>query len=308
MGKYNIGLGKGLSALFAENQESEQLSFDTPTEKVGVPVDSRITFLKISDVYPNPNQPRKKFDGSALNDLAESIKKHGVIQPIVVSQTDTGYMIIAGERRYRASKLAGLETVPTIIRNYGDRQIKEIALIENLQREDLNPIEAANAMKLLMDEFRLTQEELAERIGKSRSVVANTVRLLNLSPTVREYVMENKLTAGHGRALVTLPQQEQELLAAKIITKSMSVREVEKAVKDYFNPPQEKPQKVRRELSVELKDLIERMQRSFGTKVSAIGNDRKGRIYIDYYTRDDLDRLCDILDCVEKHKTLVDEY
>ena len=307
MGKQNIGLGKGFSALFTETEDtSGQLSFDIPVEKVEIPTDSRITILNISDVYPNPNQPRKKFDGSALNDLADSIKKHGVIQPIVVSKTDVGYMIIAGERRYRASKIAGLETIPTIIRNYEDRQIKEIALIENLQREDLNPIEAATAMKLLMDEFKLTQEELAERIGKSRSVVANTIRLLNLSPTVKEYVMDNKLTAGHGRALVTLPQAEQDLLAAKIITKSMSVREVEKAVKDFFNPPEEKPQRIPRELSVELKDLISRMQRSFGTKVSAIGNDRKGRIYIDYYTRDDLDRLCEILDCVEKHKTIVE--
>lgn len=307
MGKQNIGLGKGFSALFTETEDtSGQLSFDIPVEKVEIPTDSRITILNISDVYPNPNQPRKKFDGSALNDLADSIKKHGVIQPIVVSKTDAGYMIIAGERRYRASKIAGLETIPTIIRNYEDRQIKEIALIENLQREDLNPIEAATAMKLLMDEFKLTQEELAERIGKSRSVVANTIRLLNLSPTVKEYVMDNKLTAGHGRALVTLPQAEQDLLAAKIITKSMSVREVEKAVKDFFNPPEEKPQRIPRELSVELKDLISRMQRSFGTKVSAIGNDRKGRIYIDYYTRDDLDRLCEILDCVEKHKTIVE--
>lgn len=307
MGKQNIGLGKGFSALFTETEDtSGQLSFDIPVAKVEIPTDSRITILNISDVYPNPNQPRKKFDGSALNDLADSIKKHGVIQPIVVSKTDAGYMIIAGERRYRASKIAGLETIPTIIRNYEDRQIKEIALIENLQREDLNPIEAATAMKLLMDEFRLTQEELAERIGKSRSVVANTIRLLNLSPTVKEYVMDNKLTAGHGRALVTLPQAEQDLLAAKIITKSMSVREVEKAVKDFFNPPEEKPQRIPRELSVELKDLISRMQRSFGTKVSAIGNDRKGRIYIDYYTRDDLDRLCEILDCVEKHKTIVE--
>ena len=269
------------------------------SEEVDSATETSITFLSLDKIYPNPNQPRKKFDQIALNDLADSIKKHGVIQPIVVCKTSVGYMIIAGERRYRASKLAGLESVPTIIRNYTDRQIKEIALIENLQREDLNPIEAATAMKLLMNEFKLTQEELAERIGKSRSVVANTLRLLTLTPTVKEYLMNNQLSAGHGRALVTLPKAEQELLAAKIITDNLSVREVEKAVKNYFNPPKPKQLVIKREISLELKNLIERMQRALCTKVTAIGNDNKGRIYIDYYTRDDLDRLSELLDGIE---------
>ena len=284
---------------FFGKEETEQILPSVQPETVDSATETSITFLSIDKIYPNPHQPRKKFDQLALNDLADSIKKHGVIQPIVVCKTGTGYMIIAGERRYRASKLAGLETVPTIIRNYSDRQIKEIALIENLQREDLNPIEAATAMKLLMNEFKLTQEDLAERIGKSRSVVANTLRLLSLSPTVKEYIINNQLSAGHGRALVTLPKAEQELLAAKIITNNMSVREVEKAVKNHFNPPKPKQLAIKREISVELKNLIERMQRTLCTKVTAIGNDNKGRIYIDYYTRDDLDRLSELLDGIE---------
>lgn len=302
MGKVNKGLGKGLSALFAETEQDYGELFSTDKavserakESLGV------TELNIEDVYPNPHQPRKNFDQTALLELSDSIQKHGVIQPIVVCKTDSRYMIIAGERRYRATKLAGITTIPAIIKEYTERQIKEIALIENLQREDLNPIEAANAMKQLMDEFRLTQEELAERIGKSRSSIANTLRLLSLSPQVIDLIIGGKISAGHARALITLPQAEQEILATKIVTQSMSVREVEKAVKEFFNPPEEKPQKPKAQLSVELKDMITRMQRNFGTKVSAIGNDRKGRIYIDYYTRDDLDRLSDLLDILEKN-------
>ena len=153
-----------------------------------------------------------------------------------------------------------------------------------------------------MEEFKLTQEELADRIGKSRSAIANTLRLLSLSPEVIDLISQNKLSAGHARALITLPQAEQEIIAKKVILEGLSVRDVEKAVRDYFNPPEEKPKKPKMELSIELKEMIVRMQRGFGTKVSAIGNDRKGRIYIDYYTRDDLDRLCEILDLIEKNK------
>ena len=298
--KVNKGLGKGLSALFAETEEDYGNVFgtgaptDAPAPKEGV------TELNIEDVYPNPDQPRKAFDQTALYELADSITKHGVIMPIVVNQEGNRYMIIAGERRYRASKIAGKTTIPAVIKSYNQREIKEISLIENLQREDLNPIEAANAMRQLMDEFNLTQEELAERIGKSRSAIANTLRLLTLSPEVVQLISDNKLSAGHARALITLPQAEQEIIANKVVSEGLSVRDVERAVKDYFNPPEDKPKRKQGEMSVELKDMVYRMQRSFGTKVSAIGNDRKGRIYIDYYTRDDLDRICDILDILEK--------
>ncbi|MBE5742332.1 MAG: ParB/RepB/Spo0J family partition protein [Clostridiales bacterium] len=258
-----------------------------------------VTEIDVDLVYPNPNQPRKIFDEEALNDLSASIKKHGIIQPIVVNKTDKGYMIIAGERRYRASIKAELKTIPVIIKNYTDRQVKEVSIIENLQREDLNPIEAANAMKKLMDDFSLTQEELAERLGKSRSSIANTLRLLTLNAEVIELVSQNKLSQGHARALITLPKPMQKILAYKSIKEGYSVREVEKKVREYLAPPKKKtPQKTN--VSLELRDLISRMQRVFGTKVSAIGNDSKGRFYIDYYTKDDLDRLFEIVELLEK--------
>ena len=261
----------------------------------------KVVELNLSDVYPNPNQPRKTFDKSALQELAESIKTHGIIQPIVVSKTGNRYMIIAGERRYRASKLADMKTILAIVKDYDDRKIKEIAIIENLQRENLNPIEAGNAMKKLMEEYSLTQEELAERLGKSRSSVTNTLRLLTLSAPVIKLVEEGKLSQGHARALVTLPKREQEKLALKSVEKGLSVREVEKAVKKILDPDNQKPQKVKPSHSVELKNMIERMQRVFGTKISAIGNDNKGRIYVDYFTRDDLDRISELLDVLEKN-------
>ena len=292
--KVNKGLGKGLSALFAETEEDygEILVSQKDGKKI-----AGVTELNIDDVYPNPDQPRKVFDETALNELADSIKKHGVIMPIVVVKKGLRYMIIAGERRYRASKIANKATIPAVIKEYSEREIKEISLIENLQREDLNPIEAANAMKQLMDEFSLTQEELSDRIGKSRSAIANTLRLLTLSDAVVSYISDNKLSAGHARAMVTLPKEEQEKLAKKAVENGLSVRDVEKAVKEYFNPTEKKRPK--KNLSIELKDMVERMQRAYGTKVSAIGNDTKGRIYIDYYTRDDLDRLCEILEIIE---------
>ena len=292
--KVNKGLGKGLSALFAETEEDygEILVSQKDGKKI-----AGVTELNIDDVYPNPDQPRKVFDETALNELADSIKKHGVIMPIVVVKKGLRYMIIAGERRYRASKIANKATIPAVIKEYSEREIKEISLIENLQREDLNPIEAANAMKQLMDEFSLTQEELSDRIGKSRSAIANTLRLLTLSDAVVCYISDNRLSAGHARAMVTLPKEEQEKLAKKAVENGLSVRDVEKAVKEYFNPTEKKRPK--KNLSIELKDMVERMQRAYGTKVSAIGNDTKGRIYIDYYTRDDLDRLCEILELIE---------
>lgn len=255
--------------------------------------------LPIEDVFADPDQPRKAFDRDALADLADSIRKHGVIMPIVVSRVGNRYMIIAGERRYRASRLAGRKTIPAVVKKYSEREIREVSLIENLQREDLNPIEAANAMKKLMDEYSLTQEELSARIGKSRSTVANTLRLLTLSPVVIDYVGSGKLSAGHARALVSLPRPAQEKLARRIVAEGMSVRDVEKAVKRLLSPDSEKKKK-KPSFSVELKDMIDRMQRVFGTKVTAVGNDNKGRIYMDYFTRDDLDRIVELLEILEK--------
>lgn len=295
------GLGKGLSALFSETEEDygRSLLFDETPQESG----QGVTEIAVSSIFANPNQPRKVFDETALNELAASISKHGVIMPIIVNKSGDRYMIIAGERRFRASKIAGLEKVPVIVKNYNERQIKEISLIENLQREDLNPIEAANAMRSLMNDYGLTQEDLADRIGKSRPAIANTLRLLSLASEVMNMVAEGKLSAGHARALVSVPHVDQVKIAETAIKEGLSVREVEKRVKDYFDPPEVKAKKkAKMELSAELKELIGQMQRTFGTKVNAIGNDKKGRIYIDYYTRDDLDRLAEIVEYVEKNK------
>lgn len=292
------GLGRGLSAIFSETEEDygKNLLFDA-----GENDNRTVSEVDITSVFANPNQPRKVFDETALNELASSISKHGVIMPIIVNKSGNKYMIIAGERRFRASRIAGLKTVPVIVKNYTERQIKEISLIENLQREDLNPIESATAMRSLMDDYGLTQEELADRIGKSRPAIANTLRLLTLSPEVIKYVATGDLSAGHARALITMPTPDQQKLAKEVIKTGMSVRDVENKVKDFFTPPEEKEKKKRPEQSADLKEFINRMQRVLGTKVNAIGNDNKGRIYIDYYMRDDLDRISDIIDYVEKN-------
>ncbi len=306
--KGNRGLGRGLSALFSDTESAYEnatmASFDREVvDKYPEDIKGLIE-VDIDLVRANPNQPRKHFDEDALKELSDSIKKHGLIMPIVVNNMENGkYMIIAGERRYRAAKMAGKQKIPVVVRSYTDREIKEISLIENLQREDLNPIEAANAMKQLMDEYKLTQEELAERIGKSRPAVTNTLRLLSLSPEVISLVSSGKLSAGHARALVTLPEDAQLKLATDAIKDGLSVRDIERSVRDYFATPEEieeKNNKKKMQVSIELKDMIERMKHTFKTKVSLIGNDRKGRIYIDYYNTDDLERISEIIEMVEK--------
>ena len=294
------GLGRGLDALFGiyDNGESyENITKDKEDKKVQ---NSGVVEIDINKIKPNPNQPRKNFDPEALNELASSIRTHGIVQPIVVNDLKDGnYLIIAGERRWRAARLCGLTTVPAVIKNYTEKQVKEISIIENLQREDLNPIEAAKAIKELMDEYGLTQETVSERIGKSRSNIANTLRLLSLYPDVIKLVEEGKISAGHARCLVVVEDCNQQLkLAETVISKNLSVRDLEKAVKNVINPP--KKIVASPEQSLELKELINQMQKTFATKVSAIGNDNKGRIYIDYYTRDDLDRIAELLELLNK--------
>ena len=291
----NKGLGRGLEALFGAFDEQNDYENITKAKR-----DNGVTEVEIGKVRPNPNQPRKNFDTEALNELASSIKTHGIIQPIVVNNEGNGnYLIIAGERRWRAANLCGLKTVPVIIKNYTDKQVKEISIIENLQREDLNPIEAARAIKELMDEYGLTQETVSERIGKSRSNIANTLRLLSLYPDVIKMVEEGKLSSGHARCLVVIEDQNDQIKMAQVaVNKKWSVRDLEKAVKNYTHPTKKVVVKV--EQSIELKDLINNMQKTFATKVSAIGNDNKGRIYIDYYSRDDLDRIAELLELLNK--------
>ena len=298
------GLGKGLEALFSvydeENEKEENINNIT-SNNVKRDNDG-VLEIPIDEVHPNPNQPRKNFDQTALEELAQSIKNHGVIQPLVVNKEDNGYMIIAGERRWRASKIAGLEFVPCIVKNYTEKQIKEIALIENLQREDLNPVEAAKAIKQLMDEYNFTQEIVADRIGKSRPNVTNLLRLLSLYPDVLKLVENGRLSAGHARCLVVVSDYTTQLKFANMACDNkMSVRDLEKTVKNYLNPKKLSNQKS--EQSVELKELVNEMQRVFSTKVSVIGNDKKGRIYIDYYSRDDLDRIAELIE-LAKTKTL----
>lgn len=294
------GLGRGLSALLSDSEQEYDFSF-REEEKIEEPVSSDATKeISVSLIDPNVNQPRKRFDEVAMSELANSIRIHGVISPIILVKQPAGrYMIIAGERRWRAAKRAGLLTIPAIVRDYTPQQVKEISLIENLQREDLNPIETAVAIKQLMDEYSYTQEQVADRIGKSRPAVANTLRLLSLTKPVMDMVASGKLSPGHARCLVVVLDAADQLRLANMgADNRVTVRDFEKMVKNYLNPKTVKP---KQEQSLELKDMVTRMQRSFATKVSALGNDRKGRIYIDYYNRDDLDRICDILDIVEKY-------
>ncbi len=294
----NKGLGRGLEALFGVYDEQNSYNNITKQDRSEVGV----TEVDISKIKPNPNQPRKNFDEEALNDLAASIKVHGIIQPIVVNkERDGSYLIIAGERRWRAANKCGLAKVPVIIKNYTEKQVKEISIIENLQREDLNPIEAARAIKELMEEYGLTQEVVSERIGKSRSNIANTLRLLTLYPDVIKMVEDGDLSAGHARCLVVIEDKNDQIKIAQAAkSKKWSVRELEKAVKHYTDPKVKV--KVKQEQSIELKDLINQMQKTFATKVSAIGNDNKGRIYIDYYSRDDLDRIAELLELLNKRE------
>lgn len=297
MAKESKGLGKGLAALFGETEEAylhAQSGEGASTE------------IELERIYPNPDQPRKAFDETAMKDLANSIREHGVIMPLVVNRDDDGkFMIIAGERRYRAAIMAGLTSVPVIIKELDEREVQEISLIENLQREDLNPIEAAYGMKKLMDEYDLTQEALAERLGKSRPAIANTLRLLSLAEKVISLVREGKLSAGHARTLVPVAKDEQGEIAEECLKNGWSVRELERAVKAKLNPPEvlaKEKEKKNAATSAELKYMVERLREAFKTKVSLIGTDKKGRIYIDYYTRDDLDRICELLEIIENQK------
>ncbi len=287
------GLGRGLDALFLDTEAA----YENAHSEQGV------TEVDITNVFPNPDQPRKNFDENALSELARSIKEHGVIMPLVVVRSDGGkYMIVAGERRYRAAIRAGLSAVPVIVKELDEKEVQEISLIENLQREDLNPIEAAYGMKRLMEEFSMTQEGLSEKLGKSRPAIANTLRLLTLSDAVIALVRDGKLSSGHARTLVTVPADEQEEIALTCVKEGWSVREMERAVKAMLNPPEvlaKDKEKKNALASAELKHLVERLRGAFGTKVSLIGTDKKGRIYIDYYTRDDLQRLSEILDLLD---------
>ena len=289
------GLGKGLGALLSQyDREIEpEKKQEAQTENI-TKIGGAQTELELSKIYPNPNQPRKNFDQKALKELADSIKVHGLIQPIIVNESGDKYMIIAGERRWRACQMAGLTAVPVIIKHYTEKQVSEIAIIENLQREDLNPVEVARGIKKLMEEYQLTQEKVAERLGKSRSEIANYNRILGLDNEVLELVENGKVSFGHAKCLAGLDDREQQIYLAKQVAKSKyTVRELEREISKLGNKPAKKSTQYI--LSTEIKDLINLMQRKLGTKLNIIGNNKKGRIYIDYYDQDDLDRLYDLL-------------
>lgn len=284
----NKGLGRGLDSLFSAFDDNK------PTKQEDQATSEKPQALSISLIDRNENQPRKVFNEDLLNELAQSIKAHGVIQPIIVVKKNNRYMIVSGERRFRASKMAGLKEIPAIVRQYTDSEIAEIALIENLQREDLNPIESAKAIKELIENFNLTQEDVSDRIGKSRSAVANTLRLLSLEPEVIQFIESGKLSAGHGKILVSINDRESQLRIAQMaVDGKISVRELEKYLQVMAN--RQPKQKKIASPSIELIDFSKDLQQRLATKVEIKGTEKKGKIVIDYYSKDDLDRLYTLL-------------
>ena len=253
--------------------------------------------MKLSLVEPNREQPRKKFDEDSIIELSESIKQHGVITPLLVLQKDNYYEIIAGERRWRAAKLAGLKEVPVIIKDLTDQEVVEISLIENIQRENLNPIEEAMAYKKLLNEYNLKQDEIAERVGKSRTAVTNAIRLLKLSDEVQQMIIDEMISTGHARALLTIENKEfQYQLAQKIFDEKLSVREVEKLIKDIKNPKKEKPKTTINEQQFIYDDLQNKMNQILGTKVNIKQkNANKGKIEIEYYSSEGLEHIFDLI-------------
>ena len=292
--KVKRGLGKGLDAMIPipDSGSSENSASNRTDDK------SAETIVRITQIEPNREQPRKNFDEDALQELADSIKQFGLLQPILVQDRKTYYEIIAGERRWRAAKLAGLKEVPVIIRDYTEQEIVEISLIENIQREDLNPIEEAQAYKRLLTEFNLKQDEVAERVSKSRTAVTNSMRLLKLCDEVQQMIIDDMLSTGHARALISIEDPEQQYtIAQKVFDEKLSVRDVEKLVKNL-----NKPEKIKKEaaedsgLDVIYQDVAEKLKQSLGTKVeiSSKGNGT-GKIEIEFYNHDDLDRIIDLL-------------
>lgn len=283
------GLGKGLDSLIPASGNSENKE-----------VKQAETMVKIAKVEPNRDQPRKNFDEDALQELADSIKQFGLLQPILVQDRKEYYEIIAGERRWRAAKLAGLREIPVIVRNYTDQEIVEISLIENIQREDLNPIEEALAYRRLLEEFHLKQDEVAERVSKSRTAVTNSMRLLKLCDNVQQMIIDDMLSTGHARALIPIEDEEMQLqLAQRIFDEKLSVREVEKIVKGILKPETEKPKKEETPQSIQYiyqnieNQLKEKLSRK--VEITSKGKNGTGKIEIEFYSNEDLDHLIESL-------------
>ena len=288
------GLGKGLDSMIPEKKTKAELKESN---------DKSLIEVKISEIDPNMGQPRKNFDEDELLELAESIKIHGVIQPIILTNRGKRYEIIAGERRFRAAKLAGLVKIPAIIREYTDREIMEVSLIENIQRQDLNPIEEAEAFKNLIDEYKMRQDDLAERVSKSRSAITNALRLLKLDEKVKSMLAEGLISAGHARALLAVEDKnKQQQLAVKIFDEKLSVRETEKLVKRTIEGKEPKKEEQSSE-KLAYKKLEDSLKSIIGSKVSIKSRQGgKGRIEIDYYSVEELDRIAELLSAIKIYK------
>ena len=298
------GLGRGLDSLIStsykeEDTKTKEVSTKTP-KKVDKPVENiekerdAVVTMRLSMIDPNKNQPRKAFKEEALKELADSITTYGIIQPVIVTKSGKRYQIVAGERRFRAAKLAGLKEIPVIIRDFSSAELTEVAIIENIQREDLNPIEKAQAYRQLIDEFNLTQEDLAKRLSVSRSVIANGMRLLNLSQEVQNLLIEEKITEGHARLLITLDPAVQNEVVAIIVKNNLSVRDTERLLAGLNK--EKKPKHERRVKSADLTQLEDELQAMVGTKVALkCSSAEAGRLLIDYYSLEELDRIIEIL-------------
>ena len=293
------GLGKGLDSLIPNKNEKKpktSAKIDDREKKEEEVLKSGEIMVKINQVEPNRDQPRKDFDEDALVELADSIKQFGILQPLIVQKKKDYYEIIAGERRWRAAKIAGVKEVPVIVKEFTDQEIVEISLIENIQRENLNPIEEAMAYKRLMEEFNLKQDEIAERVSKSRTAVTNSMRLLKLSPRVQQMIVDDMISTGHARALLAIDDEEQQyILANKIFDEKLSVRETEKLVKALKNPKKE-IKKPKSEHTFVYDNIEEQMKNIIGTKVSVNPKaNGKGRIEIEYYSEEELERIYDLI-------------
>ena len=296
------GLGKGLDSLIPDNKSMKSVTSEKTVEsKEDAAAKSGGQVMKINEVEPNRDQPRKNFDEDALLELSDSIKQFGVLQPLLVRKRKDYYEIIAGERRWRAAKLAGVKEVPVIEKEYTDQEILEIGLIENIQRENLNPIEEAIAYKRLLEEFNLKQDEVAERVSKSRTAVTNSMRLLKLSDKVQQMIIDDMISTGHARALLAIDDPElQYTLANKIFDEKLSVRETEKLVKEIKNPKKPKEKKPVANSFI-YQDLEEKMKSVFGTKVSIASKGKgKGKIEIEYYSDDELEHLFDMMMSIKR--------
>lgn len=291
--KKKTGLGRGLNTLIPSAPAK-----DTESEKI-IKKDEQIKseiMVPILKVEPNPDQPRRQFDEDSLQELADSIKQYGILQPLIVKKHENFYEIIAGERRWRAAKLAGLKEVPVLIRDYAENEIVEIALIENIQREDLNPIEEALAYKRLMEEFSLKQDQVASKVSKSRAAITNSLRLLKLDQRVQNLLSEEMITTGHARALLAINDSDQQYeIAMKVFDEKLSVREIEKLVKQMSKQKEETPREENKVHEYLFASMEESLKQALGSKVNIKNKNNKGRIEIEYYSKEELDRLVDML-------------